>query len=137
MDAFEQALMRLKQRLGVRTDKRVAEALGMTPAALNERKKRGSFPADKLRAAAQLHPEWGLDVDYVLTGDSDVERRFASAADALRDATSRAQRLPLGDRERVLVRDVLWAVSTDRPDMVGAFIDDYYAARRRAELEAK
>lgn len=66
MQGFDQILLRLKQELSLRTDKSVAAALGLTPTAFNDRKKRDSFPVDKLRALQATKPD--LDVDYVLTG---------------------------------------------------------------------
>ena len=62
---FDAALLRLKGVLKVRTDKEVAARIGMSATALNERKKRNSFPADKVRALAAKEL---FDSDYVLTG---------------------------------------------------------------------
>lgn len=63
---FHAAMMRLKEQLGVERDRQVAAYLRMTPTALFERKRRGTFPVDKLRAAAQQQPDRPIDVDYVL-----------------------------------------------------------------------
>ncbi|HSX60244.1 MAG TPA: hypothetical protein VLF18_08605 [Tahibacter sp.] len=63
---FKTALLRLKESLAVESDKDVAEFLGMTASAFFERKRRHAFPEDKLRAAAQKHPELRLDVDRTL-----------------------------------------------------------------------
>ena len=65
---FHEALLRLKQVLGMQADKEVAEALGMNDRALAARKARGSFPEDKLRLLASRRPELKIDPDYVLTG---------------------------------------------------------------------
>ena len=62
---FDAALLRLKGVLKVRTDKEVAARIGMSATALNKRKKRNSFPADKVRALAAKEL---FDSDYVLTG---------------------------------------------------------------------
>lgn len=87
MSDFEEALLRLKERLGVPSDKGVAELLGMGEKALNARKRRGSFPVDKLKALAADRPELRLDVKYVLTGQSDeLERRLAAIGTANRVA---------------------------------------------------
>lgn len=67
-EGFGGALLRLKQVLGVHSDKEVAEALGMKPTALNSRKARNSFPEDKLLALIARRPELGIDADYVMTG---------------------------------------------------------------------
>lgn len=75
--AFEAALLRLKAALQVQTDKEVAAVLGMSPTALNDRKKRDSFPDDRVRSiAAQLH----FDADYVITGVSQAALEMIQAA---------------------------------------------------------
>ena len=74
---FEAALLRLKGALQVTTDKEVAELLGMSPNALNERKRRDAFPEDKVRAlAARLH----FDADYVITGVAQAAQELIDAA---------------------------------------------------------
>lgn len=70
MNSFEEAALRLKQQLRVSDDSQAAQAIGMSPRAWAGRKKNDSFPADKLRALVQQRPELGIDVDYVLTGQS-------------------------------------------------------------------
>lgn len=69
-DTFLQRLLRLKSQLNVGTDAEVAAALGYSPNAFNDRKARDAFPVDRLHAVAQQCPELGIDVDYVLTGES-------------------------------------------------------------------
>jgi hypothetical protein len=84
---FEETLLRLKERVGVPSDKGIAELLGMGEKALNARKRRGSFPVDKLKALAADRPDLRLDVKYVLTGESDeLERRLAAISTATRIA---------------------------------------------------
>ena len=61
-------LLRLKEQLGVPTDKEAAELLGLSDKAFNARKRRGSFPDDKLLALIAKRPELGLDIDYIVTG---------------------------------------------------------------------
>lgn len=74
---FEAALLRLKGALLVTTDKEVAALLGMSPNALNERKRRDAFPEDKVRAlAARLH----FDADYVVTGVAQAAQELIDAA---------------------------------------------------------
>lgn len=69
MREFDHQLLRLKAALGVTSDQAVAAALGMTKAAFSDRKKRGAFPEDKLRALVTLRPDLLIDPTYVLTGD--------------------------------------------------------------------
>lgn len=68
MNFFEEATLRLKQQLRVTEDKEVAEALGMSAGAWTKRKRRESFPEDKLFALAARRPDLNLDVAYILTG---------------------------------------------------------------------
>ena len=75
MGNFQAALLRLKEHLGLETDKEVAELLGMTVKAFTARKARDSFPEEKLRALAQRRPDLPIDVDYVLTGET-VRMRY-------------------------------------------------------------
>jgi hypothetical protein len=65
MDSFSFQLDRLKQALGVKEDQEVASALGLSRAALSERKRRGSFPVDKLKVLAAQRPD-EVNVDFVL-----------------------------------------------------------------------
>lgn len=87
--AFERTLLRVKEALGVRADKEVAEFLGMDVSALNKRKARGSFPEKELRALAQERPELGIDVDWVLLGSMQDRQAAAAAAVAEVDAYAR------------------------------------------------
>lgn len=74
MSTFAEQLDRLKEQLQVSMDTEVAELLGMSKTAFNERKRRNSFPTDKLQALANRRPELGLDPPYVLTGKKSQER---------------------------------------------------------------
>lgn len=68
MNLFEKILLRLKEQLKIQTDKKIAELLNIKPSAFNDRKKRDSFPIDKLLALIAERPDLKIDVDYVLTG---------------------------------------------------------------------
>lgn len=77
MVEFSEQLKRLKRSLGLVEDQEIAEALGMTKAALSARKARRSFPIEKLKLLAAGRPELRLDVKYVLTGiTAELERRL-------------------------------------------------------------
>lgn len=65
---FDQILLRLKQQLGVTTDKEVAGALGLSKTAFAERKRRGVFPVEAVAVLAGRNSN--IDVDYVLNGVS-------------------------------------------------------------------
>ena len=68
MNFFDEAALRLKQQLQVRTDKEVAEALGLSAVAWVGRKKRDNFPEVELYALAAKRPDLKINVEYVLTG---------------------------------------------------------------------
>lgn len=78
MKSFGNVLLRLKAQTGLQADKEIAELLGISPTAFNDRKRRDAFPEDKLLALATRRPELNLDVDYVLTGNT--ENAIARAA---------------------------------------------------------
>jgi len=83
MSSFEKILLRLKERLGVQTDKEVAEALGLSIKAFTARKMRGSFPKDKLITLKVSRPDLGLDIDYVLLGANGGQNVYEQAVKAL------------------------------------------------------
>jgi transcriptional regulator with XRE-family HTH domain len=70
MNDFGMALLRLKEQVRLEADKDVAELLGLSDKAFHARKARGSFPEDKLFALATKRPELGIDVNYVLKGET-------------------------------------------------------------------
>jgi len=70
MKNFDAALLRLKGQIDTTEDQAVASLLGLSKASFSDRKRRDAFPVDKLRALAQQRPELGIDVEYVLTGQS-------------------------------------------------------------------
>lgn len=90
MSEFNAQLGRLMLALGVSQEQEVAELLGMSKQALADRKRRDSFPNDKLKALAGDRPDLRLDVKYILTGVSDeLERRLS----ALKNATAIASKV--------------------------------------------
>ena len=68
MNSFTKILLRLKEQLGIQTDKEISEVLGLSQKAFTARKSRDSFPEDKLLALIAKQPDLNIDVDYVLTG---------------------------------------------------------------------
>ena len=68
MNAFEMKLLRLKEELAVAEDQEVAQKLGMSKAAFSERKRRNSFPDDRVFALAKTEPGLKLDATYVISG---------------------------------------------------------------------
>lgn len=133
---FDEALARLKQAVGVFTDREVATALGLGEKAFNARKKRGSFPIDKVYALAARKPALGLDAHWVITGES-----APIAAEPLRtDFDVKLQRLKqaLGMAQDQQVAEVLCMSKPAFSDrkLRDAFPDDrvYTIAATRPEL---
>lgn len=92
MSEFEQKMRRLKDALRLTHDQEVATALGMTKASLSDRKRRDSFPIERVIGLAGRH--LGLDVAYVVTGLTEEERERARH----RDVVAEGRSLP-GDQE--------------------------------------
>jgi transcriptional regulator with XRE-family HTH domain len=82
MENFKNCLLRLKEQLGVEMDKDIASLLGLQTRAMTARKRRDSFPVKELEALAASRPDLGIDVRYVLTGQS-AERPFADMGERL------------------------------------------------------
>ena len=72
MSHFDEAADRLKYVLRISNYRELAEALGLSATAFSERKRRNSFPEGSLRILAGTRPDLGIDVDYVLTGNTKV-----------------------------------------------------------------
>ncbi|UZA23865.1 helix-turn-helix domain containing protein [Moraxella bovis] len=81
MKNFIDILNRLKLALGVSMDSEVADFLEMKQSAFAGRKKRNSFPDEQLRLVAAKHGDLNLDVEYILTGDSDYHQQIIRAKD--------------------------------------------------------
>lgn len=84
MNTFQEITLRLKQQLGMETDEGVGNLLGLTKSAFSERKKRGSFPRDKLFTLAGKRPDLLIDVNYVL-GEPPVAMPAIERQNALQD----------------------------------------------------
>lgn len=67
-NSFGTCLLRLKQQLGMHSDKDAGALLGLTDKAFSARKRRDSFPEKELHALANKRPDLKLDVNYVLNG---------------------------------------------------------------------
>lgn len=96
VNSFEEAALRLKQQLRVKTDKEAAEVLGLSAVAWVGRKNRGNFPETELYALAAKRPELGLDVEYVLTGGRLAPRE----RDHLASARALTLQAPMEEAER-------------------------------------
>lgn len=87
--SFERTSLRLKEALGVQTDKDLAAQIGMEFSAFNMRKRRGSFPERELLALATERPDLGIDTHYVLTG----KRLQDSVSEAIRGMPTRIREI--------------------------------------------
>lgn len=127
MNAFEHAVLRLKQATGAKTDKEVGTLLGLTPTAFGERKRRDAFPVEKLMALVSQRPDLKLDVRYIVTGES---REFRSKVDALREATEAAMKFELPSDYQIVIRDILFAVYLNDSNIAKAAIDHFVASQK-------
>ncbi|MGO1073205.1 helix-turn-helix domain-containing protein [Lysobacter sp. CA199] len=124
-------LLRLKQQLSVRSDKEVAELLGLSARAFHGRKERGAFPKEELLVLKQRMPQ--LDVDYVLYGTTAAERlgNTERLLDFVKLATDTVTTLDLPVEDQRSLQLVLFAIATKNSAMVRDEL-----ARLRAEGEA-
>jgi len=88
---FENTLERMKLILNVKTDAEVAEAIGMKPSALANRKKTGSIPFDiylKTIKSLNVNLNWLIDGDGPIYNDvskSQIENNSLSKNEPSRD----------------------------------------------------
>lgn len=108
MSAFDDQLARLKLQLGMKRDIEVAAVLGLGRAALSDRKKRGTFPMDRVTQLAASRPDLNLDMHYILTGES---KAFGERLDQLRAASKAVAGLDIPDALRQPVRDIIVGVA--------------------------
>ena len=66
---FELVVERIKKQFLYKTDKKFADAIGMSPAAFNNRKNTASLPYQEIIAFANKN---NLNLNWVLTGDGPV-----------------------------------------------------------------
>jgi transcriptional regulator with XRE-family HTH domain len=107
---FDQKLLRLKHATGLTEDQDVAELLGMSRAAFSARKKRDAFPDDKVYALAAQRPEIGIDVDQVLTGDSEPQREFRRRLELIKGVTQKAAALGLPRAYTAGLQEILFFI---------------------------
>lgn len=122
--SFEQTLLRLKEELGVRTDKEVAAALGMDVSAFNKRKARGSFPEEKLLQLREARPD--MNFTYVLTGHREALTRHLGrvAESVLEYARHGAESSGVQAAREVLLAGERRRESADRIASLMAYMSD-------------
>lgn len=130
MVLFGPVLLRLKEQLGVSTDKEVAAILGLSPTAFNDRKKRGAFPEDKLLALVAIRPELNLDVAYILTGERAVVHAVMGAVRAANEIVDRlgGTKAERQARSDVLLSSVVQASRSNLSDEEQLVINRYRLA---------
>lgn len=106
MSEFEKGLLRLKEQLGVPTDKEAADLLGLSDKALNARKRRDSFPIKEVFALAARRPELGLDPDLIVTGTSHKMETAGSREASLLQCFRKLNGI---DQLRLLQTALLWS----------------------------
>jgi len=125
MKQFDQQLMRLKSMLGVTGDQDVAGLLDMSKAAFSDRKKRDSFPEEKLRALAQRRPDLPIDVEYVLRGETArmrYERDHPGQPASIAEVTAYAMREALTAEEQLLLEAYRSLTATARKKVLAEML---------------
>lgn len=114
-DDFETKMARLKEQAGVREDQEIAGLLGIGKAALSERKRRDSFPEDKLFALMSKRPELKIDATYVLTGSRDAAPMERALSEQLATFAGRlaAQGIDVAQASKVLADGIQQSVGVD------------------------
>jgi hypothetical protein len=79
--SFAATLQRLKEALGLQNDKEVAEALGLNPNALYNRKRLASIPYEEIVRLAELRK---LQLDWILFGTGEAFRTTRSVRPDMR-----------------------------------------------------
>jgi len=124
MREFDEQLLRLKYALGLSADQDVASVLGFTKTAFSERKKRGVFPADKVRALAGEKPELRLDVDYVLTGTSDAQKELNRRLAIIKTSTEKALKLAVSPEQGSLLQAIIFFIEMEDRDRLQDCLKD-------------
>lgn len=98
---FVDFLYRIKQELDLKQDKDVADFLGISIKAFSARKSRNSIPVNHLKMAAFKQPELKIDVDYILTGERNVDK---STKKSIEKADIDAQYVMYGEHKQTAFR---------------------------------
>ena len=106
MESFQMKLARLKEELGVSEDQLAAKALGISKAALSDRKRRQSFPDEKVFALAHREPELKIDPTYVMTGRRMYANQESVIADGLLAAATETGRKEVRELAAAVVKSI-------------------------------
>ncbi len=92
---YSEVIERMRESGKLKNDSRVARALGVTPQALSNYKKRGKIPADLVIKFSEL---FGLYVDWLLSGEGPKYKPgYGDPEEASAVATAREEALSYGN----------------------------------------
>lgn len=115
---FQEVVDRLKAALHVKTNKQVAEALGMTAGNLAEKKTRNALPMEQIEAAceqARINREWLLfGRGEMRKGSQEANRRIG----LLKETQAAVKALTLHDEDARLLHELLFFVQIGDRDKV-------------------
>ena len=138
MKQFDQQLMRLKSLLGVTGDQDVAALLDMSKAAFSDRKKRDSFPEEKLRALAHRRPDLPIDVEYVLRGETArmrYERDHQGQPASIAEVTSYGMQEALKPDEQLLLEAYRGLTTSARKALLADLLTGGKSVRPKPQSE--
>ncbi|MCK4738963.1 MAG: helix-turn-helix domain-containing protein [Deltaproteobacteria bacterium] len=96
---YTEVIERMKSAGKLKNDSRVARALGVTPQALSNYKKRGNIPADLVLKFSGIY---GTYVDWLITGEGDTFRAgYGSGEDASVITSAREEVMAYGNLAEV------------------------------------
>ncbi|HZX36207.1 MAG TPA: helix-turn-helix domain-containing protein [Thermodesulfobacteriota bacterium] len=81
---YSDVIERMKSSANLKNDSRVAKALGVTPQAISNYKKRGSLPSDLVLKFAAIY---NVSVDWLITGEG-AARKSAREGDSAKEETA-------------------------------------------------
>ena len=96
---YSEVIERMRSAGKLKNDSRVARALGVTPQALSNYKKRGNIPADLVLKFSEIY---GTYVDWLITGDGQMFRAgYGPGEDASTVTAAREMVLAYGNLAEV------------------------------------
>ncbi|MCP5016073.1 MAG: bacteriophage CI repressor [Ketobacter sp.] len=138
MKIFDEQLLRLKTVLRVTSDKEVAALLGMSKAAFSDRKKRGAFPVDKVKALATDRPDLKINVQYIVSGGNPELARRLSAMRAASDVAQKVQEVDVRyEIQEAVFEELVGALSPPEQKLIGWYRSADDKGRRAIEATAK
>ena len=110
-EKYTDILERMKRAGNLKNDSKVAKALGVTPQALSNYKKRGRIPSNFILRFAELY---GISVDWLLTGEGNMSRvlKVGEAVAEYGAGFNLSKKMSLTPEELIFIGKILKIVRT-------------------------